>query len=103
MFGKIQGQRLHLAKMYIANYCAALADQAGHIDIYHAVSRINQEFKLVPSDETDLLAQDVKYFYDCIQNQQVLAIDRGNYWKWRALSPYDAEKELFTELASLQK
>lgn len=102
MFGRIQGQRLLLAKMYIANYCAALYDQAGSINIYHVISRINEEFKLVPQNEIELLATDIQYFYDCIQNQQVTSIDRGSYWKWRAMPQNVAEQELINELTALE-
>ncbi|QTW19681.1 hypothetical protein [Comamonas kerstersii] len=101
MFGKIEGQRLNLAKMYIANYCRALADQAGGVDVHHVVSTINREYKLVPQEEVEALAQDVTYFYNCLGNQQVTGIDRGSYWKWRAMSPFEAKADLNRELDAL--
>ncbi|WP_186141987.1 hypothetical protein [Burkholderia gladioli] len=101
MFGKIEGQRLNLAKMYIANYCRALADQAGGVNVGHVVKNINIEYKLVSEDEVNALANDVQYFYDCLGNQQVTSIDRGSYWKWRAMSPFDAKMDLNRELDAL--
>jgi hypothetical protein len=101
MFGKIQGQRLHLAKMYIANYCIALESQAGSLNIYHVVSNINDQFGLVAAHETDALIQDVEHFYNCLTNQQVASIDRGSYWKWKAMSTMDAMAELTKELNAL--
>lgn len=101
MFGKIEGQRLNLAKMYIANYCIALADQAGRLDVYHVVKNINRDFGLVPDSQADALAQDVEYFYNCLVNQSISAIDRGSYWKWKAMNAYEALEELSKELSSL--
>jgi hypothetical protein len=102
MFGKIEGQRLHLAKMYIANYCIALEQQAGSVDVSHVVSHINAEFKLVPDNEIAALVNDVSHFYYCLVNQQVDAIDRGSYWKWKAMSAFEAKEELSRELNALQ-
>jgi len=87
--------------MYIANYCRALADQAGSVDVHHVVRNINSEYKLVPEGDVSALAHDVQYFYDCLDNQQVTSIDRGSYWKWRAMSPFDAKMELNRELDAL--
>ncbi|ELY6200812.1 hypothetical protein SNQ24_003374 [Cronobacter sakazakii] len=102
MFGKIEGQRLNLAKMHIANYCIALEQQAGAIDVSYVVEDINREFKLVPRLDTNALINDVFYFYDCIKNQQVTSIDRGGYWKWKAMSAFEAKEELARELSALQ-
>lgn len=101
MFGKIEGQRLNLAKMHIANYCIALESQAGGLDLNHVVTNINMDFKLVPPAETSALVADVQYFYDCLTNQQVTAIDRGSYWKWKAMSKVEAMAELTKELNAL--
>jgi hypothetical protein len=101
MFGKIEGQRLHLAKMHIANYCIALERQAGSLNIYHVVSSINEQFGLVAAHETNALVQDVEYFYNCLTSQQIASIDRGSYWKWKAMSTMDAMAELTKELSAL--
>jgi hypothetical protein len=100
IFGKIEGQRLNLAKMSIANYCIALEQQAGGIDVRHVVSNINAEFGLVPTQDAEALISDVQHFYSCIVNQQVGAIDRGSYWKWKAMSALEAKDELARELSA---
>ncbi|HDZ8836217.1 TPA: hypothetical protein RUX00_004287 [Aeromonas dhakensis] len=102
MFGKIEGQRLHLAKMYIANYCIALAQQAGTVDVRHVVLNINEEFGLVNAHEAEALVSDVVHFYNCLVSQQVDAIDRGSYWKWKAISAFEAKNELVRELNALK-
>lgn len=43
MFGKIEGQRLNLAKMYMANYCIALENQAGSVNVEYVVTNINED------------------------------------------------------------
>jgi hypothetical protein len=101
MFGKIEGQRLHLAKMCIANYCIALEQQAGSVNVQHVVSSINDEFHLVDNKEAQLLVNDIISFYNCLVNQKTESIDRGNYWKWRAMSAFDAKAELSKELKAL--
>jgi hypothetical protein len=65
------------------------------------VSNINSEYKLVPAEAAGALAQDVQYFFDCLTNQQVNSIDRGSYWKWRTMSPFDAKMDLNRELDGL--
>lgn len=102
MFGKIEGQRLHLAKMYIANYCIALEAQAGSIDIRHVVLGINDQFCLVSNLEGESLVSDINYFYNCLINQKIKSIDRGSYWKFRAISPLEAKKNLVLELEALK-
>ena len=102
MFGKIEGQKLNLAKMCLANYCIALAQQAGSINVQYVVTNINSEFKLVPQDQTNALVADVTHFYNCIVNQQVDSIDRGSYWKWKAMSALEAKEELTRELNALK-
>jgi hypothetical protein len=101
MFGKIEGQRLVMAKMYMANYCRALADQAGGVNVEFVVRNLNEEYKLVPANLTDALVQDVLYFFHCLSNQQVTSIDRGGYWKWRAMSPFEAKQDLGRDLQAL--
>lgn len=102
MFGKIEGQRLHLAKMYIANYCIALEQQAGSVDVRHVVLNINQEFGLVDANEAEALVSDVQHFYSCLVSQQVSAINRSSYWKWKAMSVFEARDELARELSALK-
>jgi len=102
MFGKIEGQRLNLAKMHIANYCMALEQEAGAVNVNHVVANINERFKLVPSQQTDALASDVGRICDCFSSQEVSSIDRGSYWKWKANSALEAKAEVEKELKALQ-
>lgn len=101
MFGKIEGQRLILAKMYMANYCLALRDQAGTVDVDYVISRLNSEYGLVPENLTQALIDDVLGFYEALDNQQITSIDRGSYWKWRTMNALDAKKDLERELQAL--
>ncbi|SFT54686.1 hypothetical protein [Halomonas saccharevitans] len=102
MWGKIEGQRLRLAKMYIADYCLALREESGNVDIPYVVARINNEFHLVPESEMLSLINDIGYFFHCLDNQQVEALDRGGYWKWKAVSALEAKAELERNLNQLQ-
>lgn len=101
LLGKIEGQRLNLAKMFMANYCLALAHQAGGVDVGHVVRQMNHEYKLVPIGATEALVQDVQYFFDCLANQQITSVDRAAYWKWRAMSAFAAKQDLERELKAL--
>jgi hypothetical protein len=58
MFGKIEGQSLILVKIHMANYCIALEQHAGGIDVQYVVLNINKEFGLVPQNEVKALAND---------------------------------------------
>jgi len=102
MFGEITGQRLQLAKMHIANYALALKDQAGSLDLNHFIQNLNSEFKLVSEDQTFAFMQDINYFYQALENQQVTAIDRGSYWKFKAMSLLEVKNELAKELNALR-
>lgn len=102
MFGKIEGQRLHLAKMHLANYCISMEAQAGQVDVQYVVRNINEEFSLVSPQDVEALVSDVNYFYKCLINQQVESIDRGSYWKFRAISPFQAKQKLAAELGDLK-
>ncbi len=102
MFGKIKGQRLHLAKMHLANYCISMEDQAGRVDVQYVVRNINEEFSLVSPQDVEALVSDVNHFYECLINQQVESIDRGSYWKFRAISPFEAKQNLAAELGALK-
>ena len=102
MFGQITGQRLQLAKMHIANYMLALEEQAGSLNLNHATLNLNSEFKLVDIKQEAAFVQDITYFYDAIKNQQVATIDRGAYWKFKAMSFLEAKNELARELNALR-
>lgn len=102
MFGQITGQRLQLAKMFIANYMLVLEEQAGAIDLNHSIRNLNSEFKLVDPAQESAFVQDITYFYDAIKNQQVSAVDRGAYWKFKAMSFLEAKNELARELNALR-
>ena len=101
MFGKITGQRLVLAKMYIANYALDQIGRSGGGDVAYIVRNINYEYKLVHSDDLPFFIEDVVSFCDALQNQNVTAIDRGGYWKFKAMSALEAKKELESQLAQL--
>ena len=62
---------------------------------------LNEEYKLVSREEVEALAGDVLEFFNCIANQKVMEIDRGSYWKWRAMGPFEAKAELRRELDAL--
>jgi hypothetical protein len=57
---------------------------------------------LVSPQDVEALASDVNYFYECLINQQVESIDRGSYWKFRAISPFEAKQNLALELDALK-
>ncbi len=101
MFGKITGQRLMLAKLHIANYILDQIERSGGGDIGYMVSRINSEFRLVPELETNFLISDISYLVDALNNQTVDSIDRGGYWKFRAMSALDATQNLRRQLEAL--
>ncbi len=102
MIGKITGQRLQLAKIHIANFLLALEDQAGALDLNHSIRKLNGEFKLVDHSQESAFVQDITYYYDAIKNQQVTAVDRGSYWKFKAMSYLEVKNELACELNALR-
>ena len=101
MLGTISGQALNLAKMHIANYCLALKNEAGAVDVMHVVVGINDRFKLVDTAEAFALATDVNHFYVALLNQQVEEINRGGYWKFKAITKGEALAQLTRELIAL--
>ncbi|MDE2389959.1 MAG: hypothetical protein KGN35_12935 [Betaproteobacteria bacterium] len=102
MIGQITGQRLQLAKMHIAYYALALEEQAGALSLDHLIRQLNAEFKLVDGSLESALIQDIDYFYQAIKHQQISAIDRGGYWKFKAMSLLEAKNELVKELNALR-
>ncbi|VVM55336.1 hypothetical protein PS684_00137 [Pseudomonas fluorescens] len=101
MIGTISGQALNLAKMHIANYCLALKNEAGAVDVVHVVVGINDRFKLVNTADALALANDVNHFYLALLNQQVEEISRGGYWKFKAITKGEALIQLTRELTAL--
>ena len=102
MFRRIEGQRLHLAKMSLANYCISMERQAGQVNIQYVVRNINKEFSLVSPQDVEALVSDVNHFYECLINQQVESIDRDSYWKFKAISLFEAKQNLIAELGALK-
>lgn len=102
MLGKISGQKLRLAKMYIASYCISLEKQSGKIDISHVIKTINSEFKLVETFEINDFTNDITNYYLALKNDKVESIDRGGYWKFKATNAKDALIELTKELNNLK-
>lgn len=101
MLGTISGQALNLAKMHIANYCLALKNEAGAVDVEHVVVGINERFKLVNQVDAFALAADVNHFYLALLNQQIEEINRGGYWKFKAITKGEALLQLTRELTTL--
>jgi hypothetical protein len=103
MLSKIEGQRLTLAKICIANYCIALDKQAGSVDVEYVVSKVNKEFNLVSENEIKALVSDINNLYHCFINQQVNAINRSGYWKWKLMSPPEAREEMISALVQISE
>jgi hypothetical protein len=89
--------------MHLANYCIALANHAGAVNVSYIVSSINQEFGLVDPPQNQALIADVTQFYNCLTTQQITSVDLGAYWKWRAMSALDAKAGLAREPRALQE
>ena len=98
---KLTGTALQSAQMSIARYCLQLERLSGAIDIAHAVTNINDEYRLVPQDALSALINDISFAHSYLKNQQVEEMSRAGYWKFRALSPFEAEQELDSELVAL--
>lgn len=101
MFFKLTGTALQSAQMSIARYCLQLEGQSGAINIRHVVTNINDEYHLVPQDALSALINDISYACDYLKNQQVQEMSRAGYWKFKALSPFEAKQELAGELQAL--
>lgn len=101
MFFKLTGTALQSAQMSIARYCLQLEGQSGAINISHVVKNINDEYRLVPQNALSALINDISYAYNYLKNQQVEEMSRAGYWKFKALSPFEAKQELDGELEAL--
>ncbi len=101
MFFKLTGTALQAAQISIARYCLQLEGQSGAIDIAHVVKNINDEYRLVPEQSLDALKNDISYAYTYLKNQQLEEMSRAGYWKFKALSPFEAKQQLDGELGAL--
>lgn len=101
MFSKLTGTALQSAQMSIARYCLQLEGQSGAINITHVVTNINDEYRLVSQDALSALINDISYAYNYLKNQQLQEMSRAGYWKFKALSPFEAKQELDSELEAL--
>lgn len=101
MFFKLTGTALQAAQISIARYCLQLEVQSGAIDIAHVVKNINDEYRLVPEQSLDALKNDISYAYTYLKNQQLEEMSRAGYWKFKALSPFEAKQQLDGELGAL--
>ncbi|WJJ93290.1 hypothetical protein [Neopusillimonas aromaticivorans] len=101
MFFKLTGTALQAAQISIARYCLQLEGQSGAIDIVHVVKNINDEYRLVPEKALDALINDISYAYAYLKNQQLEEMSRAGYWKFKALSPFEAKQQLDDELGAL--
>ena len=101
MFFKLTGTALQAAQISIARYCLQLEGQSGAINIQHVVTNINDEYRLVPNDALSALVNDISYAYTYLKNQQLEEMSRAGYWKFKALSPFEAKQQLDGELEAL--
>lgn len=101
MITRLTGTALQSAQLSIARYCLNLEGQSGAINIAHVVSNINDEYRLVRPAELNNLINDIENAFYYLKNQSVDSISRAGYWKFRALSPFEAKAELDQELAAL--
>lgn len=100
-FTKLTGTALQSAELYIARYCLQLEGQSGSIDIAYAVKVINDEYRLVPEHALAKLASDISYAFGYLKNQQLGEMSRAGYWKFKALSPFEAKQALHDNLVPL--
>lgn len=101
MFSKLTGTALQAAQMSIARYCLQLEAQSGAINIAHVVKNINDEYRLVPEQALGALTSDISFACNYLKNQQLQEMSRAGYWKFKALSPFEAKRELDRELGAL--
>lgn len=87
--------------MSIARYCLQLEEQSGAIVIAHVVKNINDQYRLVPEQALGALTNDISLAYNYVKNQQLKEMSRAGYWKFKALSPFEAKQELDGELRAL--
>ena len=98
---KLTGTALQSAQISIARYCLNLELQSGAINISHVIANINDEYHIVPSNALNALINDIENAYNYLKNQQTTEISRAGYWKFKALSPFEAKQELSNELSRL--
>lgn len=98
---KLKGTALQSAQMSIARYCLQLEGQSGAINIPHVVTSINNEYRLVPQGALSELINDISYAYNYLKNQQIQEMSRAGYWKFKALSPFEAKQVLDRDLETL--
>ena len=101
MLFKLTGTALQAAQLSIARYCLQLNEQSGAINIPHVVKNINDEYRLVPEQALSALINDILYAYTYLYNQQLEEMSRAGYWKFKALSPFEAKQNLDGELGAL--
>lgn len=101
MFFKLTGTALQAAQMSIGRYCLQLEGQSGAIDISHIVTNINDEYRLVPEEALGALINDISHAYTYLKNQKLQEMSRAGYWKFKALSPFEAKQQLDDELGLL--
>lgn len=98
---EITGQRLRLAIMYLADYCNAVKQERGFVNVGTEIRYINENFRLVPSQDVQMLVNDVQRYYEAITAQEVRSINRGNWYKFKAAPVTVAARELFGRLQSI--
>ena len=101
MFFKLTGTALQAAQMSIARYCLQLESQSGAINIAHVVTKINDEYRLVPQAALGALINDISFAHTYLSNQQLDEMSRAGYWKFKALSPFEAKQQLDDDLGAL--
>jgi hypothetical protein len=63
--------------------------------------KINDEYCLVPEQALGALTIDISLACNYLKNQQLQEMSRAGYWKFKALSPFEAKQELDGELGAL--
>lgn len=101
MFRYLAGTALQSAQISIARYCVELEKQSGAINIEYVISQINDEYRLVPSEQLAALINDIGYACQYLKNQQLEQMSRAGYWKFKAKSPFAAKYQLDHELLTI--
>jgi hypothetical protein len=97
----LTGTALQSAQVSIARYCLNLEKQSGAINIAHIVTNINYEYRIVPTNSLNSLINDITYAHHYLKNQKTREMSRAGYWKFKALSPFEAKQQLNGELSVL--
>ena len=98
---KLTGTALQSAQISIARYCLNLEGQSGVINIAHVVTNINNQYHIVPSSSLNALINDIENAYNYLKNQKITEMSRAGYWKFKALSPFEAKQTLDNDLLEL--